>query len=262
MTKLESLDLSSSSISSLPSSIGRLENIKELNLSKTNILTLPIAVGKQKNLKESSRSSTTKLTCGLPNEIESMINLEKLNLSSTDISSLPDFIGNLKNLKNLDLSSTSKLQTLPASLGKSTSKLRVLNLTESAVVDSMGKNNTLLLNIVKQCPLLGCVGRSGGERLRDGSKMYTYQRYNGYLLYDLKINRARSRVVCLDESTLSFPLGLWKLVLHKAKAASDLFPCGTVWTETHPCCASQLPQSDAIFHFLVERGAKEIFAHR
>jgi len=94
MTKLESLDLFSSSISSLPSSIGRLENLKGLNPSYTIELKM------------------------LLDEIGCMINkLEWLDLFHSSISSLPSSVGKLESLRELDRYHTMELKTLPNEIG-------------------------------------------------------------------------------------------------------------------------------------------------
>ena len=102
---LQRLDLSASTISSLPSSIGKLLNLKELNLAETEkLLTLPNAIG-------------------------NLTNLHKPTCSDSGIASIPKPIGNLK---NLDLCYTAKLQSIPSMIGNLVN-LNVLRIYDSSM---------------------------------------------------------------------------------------------------------------------------------
>jgi hypothetical protein len=165
---LEYLSLRSSSIKSLPPSIGKLKNLKEIDLSQTgflshlpdefcdlsslnkldhfesNIESLPSSIGKLKNLKEINLSRTKKLS-HLPDEFGDLSSLNKLNLNGSYIESLPSSIGKLKNLKEINLSRTKKLSHLPDEFGD-LSTLNELNLFYSRIrslPSSIGKLKNL-----------------------------------------------------------------------------------------------------------------------
>ena len=76
----------------LPSSIGRLTNLKRLNLEYTKRLL------------------------NLPEDVRDLTNLNKLNLQDSGIMSLPSSIGRLTNLKDLNLCRTTRLANLPVEI--------------------------------------------------------------------------------------------------------------------------------------------------
>jgi hypothetical protein len=99
--RLEFLDLSESSFSSLPSSIGELKALKYLDLFRSADISLPKELG----------------------DLES---LETLDLCESSITSLPNSIGNLKSLRSLDLFKAPHLTALPSG---------ILNLPKSCSVN-------------------------------------------------------------------------------------------------------------------------------
>jgi leucine-rich repeat protein SHOC2 len=107
------LDLSRSSLGSLPPGIGNLTTLRTLNLSHANLDKLPDEIGRLRNL-ESLDLSGNYLTT-LPETIGELTGLEMLDLSISRLGALPDSIGALEALEHLDISNTS-ISALPASI--------------------------------------------------------------------------------------------------------------------------------------------------
>ncbi|RXH97760.1 hypothetical protein DVH24_010085 [Malus domestica] len=129
LKSLKSLDLSGTTIRSLPASIGNLESLEKLDLSGTAIRSLPASIGNLESLEKLDLSGTA--VKSLPTSIGNLESLEKLDLSGTTIKSLPASIGNLKSLVKLYLSGTA-IEGLPASIGNLKS-LKKLDLSETAI---------------------------------------------------------------------------------------------------------------------------------
>ena len=125
---LRELNLSYLNLTSIPSSLGNLRNLRELNLSG-NLASLPKEIGNLKNLKE-LQLLNSKLT-SLPKEIGNLKNLIVLGLSYNNLSNLPSWIGNLKNLLYLDLYGNN-LTSLPEEIGNLTN-LKELYLENSGL---------------------------------------------------------------------------------------------------------------------------------
>lgn len=118
------LDISCSSISALPESVGLLSNLQSLNLSRTHITSLSDSIRLLTNL-QTLNLSHTRITA-LPVAISQLTKLQFLNLWHTPITTLPESIGQLTNLHTLNLLN-SKITDLPESVGQLV-KLQILNL--------------------------------------------------------------------------------------------------------------------------------------
>ncbi len=96
------LNLSGQNLNKLPSGTFDKTDLDELNLSHNNLNgSLPSEVGRLQNLKVLNLSNNN--FTGVPAEIGSLKNLELLDLSNNSITGLPNELGNLTNLKYLDL---------------------------------------------------------------------------------------------------------------------------------------------------------------
>ncbi|HET7865902.1 MAG TPA: hypothetical protein VFL86_15995, partial [Burkholderiaceae bacterium] len=94
---------SCSSLTELPSALGRLENLRGLALKRNSNLTR------------------------LPDSLCDLHNLKTLDLSHCDkLQSLPANLGNLQRLQKLDLTGCTALQTLPASLAQLPARCEIL----------------------------------------------------------------------------------------------------------------------------------------
>jgi len=114
---------------SLPESIGNLSNLKVLrlygaldprDLSDTNkpispskVKSLPSTIGKLQNLEELDLGRNAMK--GIPSQIASLQKLKKLALDYNHIHELPPFVGNLKNLQELSVCTNGGIK-LPKSL--------------------------------------------------------------------------------------------------------------------------------------------------
>jgi hypothetical protein len=137
ITELESLNLESDGLDSLPNELSQLNNLKWLNLSG-NVFTrfpevvcdipkleylnldfsdfsvLPFSISKMTNLKSFSIGGNDKLTT-IPPQIGDLKNLNFLNLAGSLLQNLPQEIGRLKQMLHLRLFNCN-LNSLPDSI--------------------------------------------------------------------------------------------------------------------------------------------------
>ncbi|KAJ6989397.1 hypothetical protein NC653_022087 [Populus alba x Populus x berolinensis] len=101
MQCLRGLDLNHTSITRLPSAIGRLFHLRWLNLSGLNFVVLPDTICKLYNLLALKLHGCRRLR-RLPRGLGKLINLRYLNIEETEsLSVLPQGIGRLSNLRTL-----------------------------------------------------------------------------------------------------------------------------------------------------------------
>jgi Leucine-rich repeat (LRR) protein len=98
LKNLQSLDLSSCPLRSLPDWIGEFPNLQVLKISETSIAALPASIANLTNLEELDASFNTDLKFGLEH-LFTLKSLKKLNFQVND--TLPESIINLTNLENL-----------------------------------------------------------------------------------------------------------------------------------------------------------------
>ncbi|XP_077228582.1 uncharacterized protein LOC143861564 [Tasmannia lanceolata] len=123
MEALRVISLSHTGISSLPSSLFQLSELRVLILSGCRRLAeLPTLIGEHKKLEVLDLSNTQ--IKNLPKEICELINLEKLDLSNTQIRSLPMEISELINLKKLGLRELALIM-IPCEISKLSSLLEL-----------------------------------------------------------------------------------------------------------------------------------------
>lgn len=118
------VDLRKMGLTSLPSEIGSLLELRELEVSGVKSDTIPSSIGQLSNL--TILTITDSNIVSLPNEIGNLTNLTKLDISRNKLTSIPETIGNLRNLTILDIS-INKITSIPPSIGN-LSKLRVLHM--------------------------------------------------------------------------------------------------------------------------------------
>ncbi|MEH2273771.1 MAG: COR domain-containing protein [Nostoc sp.] len=119
------LDLSNKDLTTLPSEIGQLTNLRSLNLISNQLSSLPPEIVQLTNLQILDLSSNQ--LSSLPPEIVQLTNLQTLNLISNQLSSLPPEIVQLTNLQTLNLSSN-QLSSLPPEIVQLTN-LQILDLS-------------------------------------------------------------------------------------------------------------------------------------
>jgi Leucine-rich repeat (LRR) protein len=102
---------------------------------------------------------------------------------TTELDHLPDKINELHKLEVLDIS-YSRVSSLP---NLKLTKLHLLDLHRTPIVDDSTIPDQILWDIVRFCPLLGCLGE-------DEEKFIKSPEYNR-LCYEMNLNRARSCVI-------------------------------------------------------------------
>ncbi|MGF1937523.1 MAG: COR domain-containing protein [Nostoc sp. ChiQUE02] len=117
LTNLRTLDLYKNQLSSLPPEIGQLINLRSLYLYNNQLSSLPPEFVQLTNLQ--SLDLHTNQLSSLPPEFGQLTNLRSLNLYNNQLSSLPPEIGELTNLQSLYLDNN-QLSSLPAEIGKLT----------------------------------------------------------------------------------------------------------------------------------------------
>ncbi len=120
-----SLNLKKKKLTSIPSEIFTLKNLKVLNLSKNHIKNVPEEIGKLTNLVELDLSNN-KINI-LPPSIGNLINIKKLILNKNKIEFLPKEISNLSNLEILDLWGN-QITEFPEEIKKLNYTLKILDL--------------------------------------------------------------------------------------------------------------------------------------
>lgn len=115
LTKLVYLDVSQSALAQLPPEMGRLVSLAYLNVSNTGLERFPPQIGSLINLTELNFARTTMEQ--FPPAVLRLPKLQRLNASNNYFSTgLPAEIGNLTALRNLNLSHT-PLTQLPPEIG-------------------------------------------------------------------------------------------------------------------------------------------------
>jgi hypothetical protein len=114
LENLQKLFLYFNELTSLPESIGQLKNLRNLFLRDIELKSLPESIGGLQALQELDLERN-RLT-SLPESIGQLRNLQKLNLYNNRLTSLPESIGKLKKLQELYLGNN-RLTSLPESIG-------------------------------------------------------------------------------------------------------------------------------------------------
>jgi Leucine-rich repeat (LRR) protein len=150
LKKLQTLQLTTSRIRSLPESFVQMSSLKVLSITSTSMASLPENIGALANLEDvtlygnfdkipnsiGNLSKLAYLVIGgrpetLPESFGNLISLKYFNAQSTLLKSLPASIGKLKNLKELSLQQT-KLEGLPQSFS-ALDALETLNLASTSL---------------------------------------------------------------------------------------------------------------------------------
>ena len=124
------LNLAAEGLTSLPSAIGELTNLKVLDLAHNQLTELPGGIGQLTNLERLDVFANQLIS--LPERIVELTNLEKLNLDGNKLITLPERIVELTNLKELVLD-YNKLITLPERIVELT-KLERLDVSENQLI--------------------------------------------------------------------------------------------------------------------------------
>uniref|UniRef100_A0A3P8U6Q7 Leucine-rich repeat-containing protein 40 n=1 Tax=Amphiprion percula TaxID=161767 RepID=A0A3P8U6Q7_AMPPE len=114
---LITLDLHDNHLSSLPGTLGELQELQQLRLSHNQLLSLPVEICTLKNL--CSLTLQHNLLESLPEELGQLEKLTELDLSSNHLKGLPSTVGCLTSLQKVILCHN-KLTSLPDSLAQLT----------------------------------------------------------------------------------------------------------------------------------------------
>lgn len=126
LTKLSKIDISLSSITSLPENIGNCSNLTSIVALCSELTSLPDSLTNLVNLQTLNLLGNDSLS-SLPENIGNLINLKSLNMELTSLVSLPASICNCTNLTTLDISNT-KVSSLPDNIGNLV-KLKTLDIS-------------------------------------------------------------------------------------------------------------------------------------
>ncbi|XP_059590717.1 disease resistance protein RPV1 isoform X2 [Vitis vinifera] len=145
-----------SNLESFPKIEEEMRSLRKLNLSQTGIMGLPSSISKLNGLKELDLSSCKKLS-SLPDSIYSLSSLQTLNLfACSRLVGFPGInIGSLKALKYLDLSWCENLESLPNSIG-SLSSLQTLLLIGCSKLKGFPDINFGSLKALESLDFSGC----------------------------------------------------------------------------------------------------------
>eukprot|EP00533_Pseudo-nitzschia_delicatissima_P010098 CAMPEP_0116079300 /NCGR_PEP_ID=MMETSP0327-20121206/1068_1 /TAXON_ID=44447 /ORGANISM="Pseudo-nitzschia delicatissima, Strain B596" /LENGTH=578 /DNA_ID=CAMNT_0003569915 /DNA_START=260 /DNA_END=1997 /DNA_ORIENTATION=- len=194
------------SITSLPPSVGRLQNLEVLCLGSTkNLLNLPQEVGDISSLKSLDLSGTGIVS--LPPSIGRLHNLEVLLLPNTKrLSNLPGEIGNLCSLKCLDLGG-STIASLPPSIGR-LENLEILRLPHTNNLPSLPKE-IVNFNKLKQ------VSRVGIDSSISSIPLFSASRKSLRRFDFIESNRCKSPL--LEETLRGIGTNQWEFLLKQTQ---------------------------------------------
>jgi Leucine-rich repeat (LRR) protein len=113
LTSLQTLSLNDNQLTSIPASIGKLEDLRILLLDNNLISSLPDAIGQCKNIH--TLGLTNNLLTDLPASFVRLANLRQVNLSKNQLTRIPMALTNFSRLNRLDLSHN-LLTTIPEAL--------------------------------------------------------------------------------------------------------------------------------------------------
>jgi Leucine-rich repeat (LRR) protein len=146
LDSLSFLDLSASTILSIPESFGNLTSLDTLGFFTSLIDTLPPCIGSLTDL-ELFDFSFTQIRY-LPDEIGNLINLKHLLGYDADLQSLPETLGNMTSLISIDFG-LNNISNLPASIGNCTNLTKLwLNANNIPVIPETIGNLTQLTELV------------------------------------------------------------------------------------------------------------------
>ncbi|MEH2241428.1 COR domain-containing protein [Nostoc sp.] len=111
LSNLRTLDLSTNQLSSLPLEISQLSKLTTLFLRNNKLTSLPPEIGQLSNL--TTLYLDNNQLSSLPPEFSQLSNLTTLYLDNNQLSSLPPEICQLSNLRTLDLSNNQQLSSPP-----------------------------------------------------------------------------------------------------------------------------------------------------
>ncbi|KAL4634909.1 hypothetical protein GN956_G13946 [Arapaima gigas] len=127
LSALTALDVHDNQLTSLPKSIGELQNLQKLNLSHNKLRELPEELWELRNL--CSLQLQQNLLEHLTQGLGQLSTLDELDLSGNQLTELPESLANLTSLRKLNVSHN-KLKTLPAGISAMKS-LKLLDCTRN-----------------------------------------------------------------------------------------------------------------------------------
>ena len=138
----------------VPDTLAGLTSLEKMDLSYSSIASLPPSIGKLSTLKDLLLCGCKKLT-SLPDTLAGLTSLEKMDLSKSSIASLPPSIGQLSSLKELSLAHCKHLTSLPETIVglKSLIKLVLSDSTICTLPDGVFRLNNATV-VCDDCPFM------------------------------------------------------------------------------------------------------------
>ena len=244
----------------IPEEIGYLLSLKVLKINGYNIKSLPYSIGYLQSLQELDLGHATSLS-EIPDSIGNLTNLIKLDLYHSTVQAIPPSIGRLQNLQELKLRATDNIRKLPHEIGNLLSLIK-LDLCWSKVEElppSIGK-----LQNLEELHLRGTKHLTKlPEEIGDLTSITTFD-ISGSLVegipfpssirnklgYMLACRHARSRLGWSDtHKAIRIEPKLFPLVLSNATSivCNNDFDCAY-----EQISAYSIPESDCIFRLLMD----------
>ena len=115
LQNLRTLDVAENQLTTLPDTLGQLQNLQTLEARENQLTALPESLGQLQNL-ELLFAQWNQLTA-LPESLGQLQNLQQLDVENNQLTALPESLGQLQNLQQLD-ARRNQLAALPESLGQ------------------------------------------------------------------------------------------------------------------------------------------------
>ncbi len=244
----------------LPEEIGYLLSLRVLKVNGYNIKSLPYSIGYLQSLEELDLSHASSLS-EIPDSIGNLTNLIKVDLSHSSVKALPPSIGQLQNLQELKLRATDNIRKFPNEIGNLSSLIK-LDLCWSKVEElppSIGRLQNLEELHLRGTKYLSKLPEAIGDLTSITKLDITGSLVEGIqfpssirkkLGYMLACRHARSRLGwSATHKAIRIEPKMFPLILSNASSivCNNAFDCAY-----EQISAYSIPESDCIFRLLVD----------